>query len=128
MGLGKKLLSLEITPITLLAAKSFTFYSRLIDISLICIKEKNGPGIELWGIPGLIVIHSDSWLFRTNLCCLSNKKIWSNLGHCLNSHVLSQKDVLYAIRDQMIGLSKLFSVRYWKIKLNMIFSKKECLS
>ena len=56
------------------SAKSFTLDSRLSDKSSIYIKKSNGTRTEPWGTPALIVSHWDSCLFRTTLCCLSNKK------------------------------------------------------
>ena len=46
------------------SAKNFTLDSRLSDISLIYIEKNNGPRIEPWGTPTLIVSHSDSCPFR----------------------------------------------------------------
>ena len=58
------------------SAKSFTLDSRLSNKSFIYIYiyKNNGPRIEPWGTPVLIVSHSDSCPFRTTFYRLSNKK------------------------------------------------------
>ena len=42
--------------------------------SLINIRKKRGPRIDLWGTPALTLAHEEYWPFKTTLCFLASRK------------------------------------------------------
>ena len=52
------------------STKSFVLHDKSFVKSLIYIKNRSNPGLDLWGTPTLTSAHEEDWLFETNLCFL----------------------------------------------------------
>ena len=57
------------------SATSLTFVVKSSERSLIQIRNRNGPSIDLWGTPASKLVHEEYCPFKTTLCFLKFKKL-----------------------------------------------------